>query len=103
MLQPANGIQEIILTSEMVQRVIFRRNDAIGFIFIEPEDPARTQTDCKYRPPDDRRDDPFEPTPVNRKFRLKNRMLVVQHCAPPRSNGTERARSLSSRNLSDLH
>ncbi len=100
-LQTAHPIEKVIATAKLVERIGSVRQNSVRFVVIKTEDLPRTKADCEYGPPDNRRHDALEAAAVDRKFRFKDRMFVIQHGSPPRRDGSKRARRLSRRHLSN--
>src|ERR1035438_3761295 len=94
MAQTADRIEIIILAAKSVEKVVLVGEDSMCFVVVETEDFPGPHVDGENGPAHNRGHNAFEAAAVNRQLCFKDGIFVIQHCAPPGSDGSERTRGL---------
>src|SRR4051812_22458845 len=92
-----NILDKAVPLPEAVQRIVLTAKNSCLLILRQGKYSLRTQPYCEYGTPHDGRNDAFEATAIERKFRFENRTLMIHNGSFPRCNGVQRTCRLSRR------
>src|SRR5258707_9898672 len=85
-----NVVDKAVPLPEAVQRIVLTAKNSCLLILRQGKYSLRTQPYCEYGTSHNGRNETFEATAIERKFRFKNRTLMIHNGSFPRGNRVQR-------------
>src|SRR6185369_4326888 len=97
MTEAPNVLDKAVPLPEAVQRIVLTAKNSCLLILRQGKYSLRTQPYREYGTPHNGRNDTFEATAIERKFRFEDRTLMIHDRSFPRGNRVQRTCRLSRR------